>query len=184
MIPDALYSTNSGYSSGNRRNNTTHPFGPHRSSPCRAPYLIGFFAISIASQANIIFSFLASMMEAWGRTACTRYGTSIWCISIKPCIPLSFITVYNSIAVATPIPHLMLDHWHQKRGVNIYRSRQCEISEDEDRLFRQPQYPTPSCWYIRPQNTNGEINARLKVWKNNVDCASHILQPDTFRKVT
>ena len=42
------------------------------------------------------------------------------------------LIIYNSIAVATPIRHLMLDHW---RGVNIYHSRQCEISEDEDRLL-------------------------------------------------
>ena len=45
---------------------TTPPIpwdGPHRSSPCRAPCLMGFFAISIASPPNIVFSFLVSMIE-------------------------------------------------------------------------------------------------------------------------
>ena len=39
-----------------------HSDGPDWSSPCRAPCLMGFFAICIAFQANIVFSFLASMI--------------------------------------------------------------------------------------------------------------------------
>ena len=104
---------------------------------------MGYFAISTASQANIAFSCkYDGSFNVLGRTACTRYGTSIWCISMfvwKQCISftsLGLYTVYDKITVATSIPPLILDHWQP--------CRERKTSEDEDYLLRQPHFPTPT----------------------------------------